>query len=195
MNTNEIEILLGKFYDGDTSLEEERSLRNYFLGRDVPVHLKGHQSLFIYHHDEQTQNLMDPDFERKLTDLINIHHEPDQTPVFQMHPNRRRFLFIAGVAASVVLLIGLFFTFQNDLSKGSFRTTSNPDAELAYADARGALMMVSGNLNHGLREVDHLQMVDKAMKNMRLLNKFYQYQTIIINPDEILNQSIKSKKP
>ena len=54
-------------------------------------------------------------------------------------------------------------------------------------------MMVSANLNTGLKQVERFRIVDKAMKNMQIFNKFYQYQTIIINPDEILNQSIKSK--
>ncbi|MCX6267980.1 MAG: hypothetical protein NTW16_11570 [Bacteroidetes bacterium] len=191
MNTSEIKVLLEKFYEGSTSLGEEMILRNYFLGKEVPVQLKEHQSLFIYFINEKRQNLGDPDFDQKLTNLIS--NTTDEVPVVQMNPKRRRFIFMTSMAASVVILVGLFFTFQHDLMKGAFIETSKPDAEIAYADARGALLLVSGNLNHGLEQVEHLQMVDKAMKNIQLFNKFYQYQTIIINPDVISNQSLKSK--
>ncbi|MCX6306070.1 MAG: hypothetical protein NT040_13995 [Bacteroidetes bacterium] len=192
MNTSEIEALLEKFYEGDTSLGEEMILRDYFLGPDVPVHLKPHQPLFECYRDEQLQELGDRDFEHKLTTLFAT--EPAaMTPVVQLHPARHRMMFITGIAASIVILVGLFFTFQNEMFKGSLTQQGNAETEIAYADASAALMLVSGNLNHGLKQAERLQMVDRAMKNMQLFNKFYQAQTLIINPDEISNKSIKTK--
>jgi hypothetical protein len=191
MNTSGIEALLQKFYEGNTSLQEEKSLREFFQGKDVPVHLKSHQPLFSFYSDEQRQEISDQDFELNLT--AQLTEDQDEIPVVQMRPNRNRIMFIAGIAASFLLLIGLVFTFQQDVFRKSLKQAGNPDPEIAYADVSQALMLVSGNLNNGLKQVERLQMVDKAMKNIQLFNKFYQYQTIIINPDEIRNQSIKSR--
>ena len=191
MNTSEIEVLLEKFYEGNTSLQEEKILRDFFRGTNVPAHLWSHQSLFNYYIKEQRRKSGDRGFEQKL--MTQLTEDPGETPVVHLHPNRNRLLLITGIAASVMLLIGLLFTFQNDVLKRSPKQTGSQDTELAYANASEALMLVSANLNTGIRQMERLQMVDKALKNVQLFNKFYQYQTIIINTDEISNQSIKSK--
>ena len=67
--------------------------------------------------------------------------------------------------------------------------------ELAFTEANEALMIFSSNFNAGLKQMEHLNMVNKAMNNLQLFNRFYQYQTIIINPDEIQQKSINSKQP
>jgi hypothetical protein len=189
MNTKGIETLLEKYYEGLTTLQEEKILRDFFQGQEVPAHLKSHQSLFIYCGFEQHHELNDRDFEQKLSRLLS--DRPTEIPVIPMKPGRSRLVFITGIAAGVLLLAGLFYTFQQDVFK--LHQSDNPDCEIAYAEASQALMLVSSNLNTGMKQVERLQMVDKAMKNVQLFNKFYQYQTIIINPDENSNQSIKSK--
>jgi hypothetical protein len=191
MNTNEIEVLLEKYLEGNSSLQEEKILRDFFRGQDVPAHLKSYQLLFNYYSDEQREGIKDQDFEQKLT--ARLTHEQTETTVVQMHPNRNRLLFITGIAASILLLIGIFYTLQNDVFKKSLDQTGITDTEIAFANASEALMLVSGNLNNGLKQVERLQMVDKAIKDFELFHKFYQYQTIIINPDELVNQSKKSK--
>lgn len=46
MNTEKIEQLLEKYFDGETSLEEEALLRNYFQNRDIPEHLQSYRDQF-----------------------------------------------------------------------------------------------------------------------------------------------------
>jgi hypothetical protein len=191
MNTSEIEVLLEKFYEGNSSLQEEKILRDFFQGQDVPAHLKSHQPLFAFYGAEKQLTITDPGFEQKLKAMISDEH--DETPVVQMHPNRRRLVFATSIAASFLLVIGLFFTLRHDVNNRSLQQTDRQDAALAYANASEALMMVSGNLNNGLKQMEKLQVVEKAFKDFTLFHKFYQYQTLIINPDEISNQSIKSK--
>ncbi len=191
MNTSEIESLLEKFYEGNTTLQEENVLKRFFAGNDVPSSLKEHQPLFSYYLHERKRGLDDQNFEHNLETELSGHTV--ERHVIPIHSGRNRIMFIFSVAASILLLIGLFFTFKHELFQEKYSQTGNPDPIAAYADAREALFLVSGNLNIGLCQLEKLQMVDKAMKNVQLFNKFYQYQTLIINPDEIINQSIKSK--
>ena len=40
MNRNNIDLLLQKYYDGDTTLDEEKQLLNYFTNETVPPQLE-----------------------------------------------------------------------------------------------------------------------------------------------------------
>jgi len=191
MNTSEIEVLLEKYYEGNSSLAEEQLLREFFGGKEIPAHLKSHQPLCVFFADEKLTEMAVSDFEKDMTAQL-AEFTPEILTV-PMHRNRGRFLFITGIAATILLLIGIFFTFQQDVFKTVRSHGSNYKTELAYAEASEALLIVSSNLNTGLKQVSRLQVIDKAMKNMYQFNKFYQYQTIIINPDDFQNQSTKTK--
>ena len=51
----DIENLLEKYYDGETTLQEEKELRKFFLAGDVPVHLKSHAAQFGYFESAKEQ--------------------------------------------------------------------------------------------------------------------------------------------
>ncbi len=191
MTTNGIEILLEKYFEGNTSIREEKTLRDYFQGNDIPLHLRDYKPLFTYLAQEQMIDMPEPNFEQKV--VAKLTGDEKVIPVFRLYSTKNRLAFITSIAAGFLLLIGLFFTFRNDVFKEKYSQTKLTDTNLAYANASEALLLVSGNLNFGLKQVERLGTVDKAMKNMQLFNKFYQVETLIINPDEIINQSIKSK--
>lgn len=48
MNTERIEHLLDKYFDGETSLEEEKELQEFFRQGDIPDHLKSYADQFSY---------------------------------------------------------------------------------------------------------------------------------------------------
>lgn len=191
MNTREIEGLLEKFYNGTSSLSEEKRLRDFFRGTDVPGHLKSHQPLFEFFEEERQLET------GKIFSVEQLLNQPDgqsgETPVFSIVKKRGRVLFFPGIAATILLLISVLYAWQHELFHTEKSRRNSFNTELAYTNASEALLMVSSNLNTGLAQISRLQMVDKAMKNMELFNKFYQYQPIIINPDELQNESIKLK--
>lgn len=191
MNTKEIESLLEKFYEGNTTLHEERILREFFTGKDVPDYLKSHQGQFTYAHDLQKHEMVNDVLEKELFAKFEQEQEPSR--VVSMRPHRSKLGFIFGIAASILLLVGLFATLRNDFFKSESTLAVGTDPAAAYNDVHEALLLVSGNLNSGLKQAERLQMLDKAMTNVQLFNKFYQYQTIIINPDDVIKSSIKSK--
>ena len=190
MNTKEIEVLLEKYYDGNTGIDEEKLLREYFTGRDVAAHLKSHQPLFIFFADEKQHEMKGAGFDEKAGSQYNRPSAGHR--VVPMHRGRGKFVYFTSIAATILLLVGFFFTFRQDMKKTTKSPADTYNQELAYAEASDALLFVSYNLNTGLKQVSRLQVIDKAMKNVQLFNKFYQYQSIIINPDIIENQSSKS---
>lgn len=48
MNTERIEQLLDTYFDGETSIEEEKELREFFQQNEIPSHLKSYADQFTY---------------------------------------------------------------------------------------------------------------------------------------------------
>ena len=192
MNTREIEYLLEKYDEGLTDLQEEEILRAFFNKDEVPDHLKSYQAIFIYTHRAKLENIPHH-FERKLNEILAA--DTKKTPQIRPFSRSNRFFFITSIAAGFFLLIAIFFTVQNDIFRKNGSDSPHSSQEEAFLDEQKALLIVSANFNTGIQQVERFQMLDKAWKNAQLLNKFYQYQTIIINPDLYQKQSIKPKLP
>lgn len=189
MNIKEIEKSLEKYYEGNSSLSEEKILREFFSREDVPDYLKIHQPLFQWATKEQYQEVNAPEFDQQLTHRL-LKESDNREILIARHPHR--FHYFAGIAASILLLIGLFFTYRQDIFNRR-EVKDNVETELAYAEAREALIFLSANFNVGIKQVEHLQKLEKTMNDLHKFNKFYQYQSIFINPDELDNSSSKQK--
>lgn len=173
MNIKEIEILLDKYFEGETSLAEEARLKEFFCNDQIPEHLLKYKNIFSAF--------------AALTSEKMKHF----TPVIKANPKIRQFYYLSAIAAGILLLIGLIFTFQTEVFNHKKLFKPDHDQELAFNQAKNALMMVSVGLNTGLNQVQHLKAFNTAMENVEKLHKFYHYQTLIINPDEPTNPSTK----
>ena len=71
MNLVEIEALVEKYYNGETSLDEENILKEFFLNEDVPEHLLSEKEMFKYIASEDSEILPSPDFEEKIISNLN----------------------------------------------------------------------------------------------------------------------------
>jgi hypothetical protein len=191
MTTREIEALLARYFEGETTLQEEKQLIELMLGPDVPENLKVHQPIFRYMEQSMREALPEPDFLGKFETIISP--EEGETKIIPLYKSRNYFVFFSSIAAGVLLVIGLLFTFINDYSGKNQTNKNNHNSEIAYLQTQDVLMFVSGNLNNGLRQVKKLESIDIAMSSIQLINKFNEYQPIIINPDETQKQSSKSK--
>jgi hypothetical protein len=189
MNSREIEELIGKFYEGATTPEEERQLRELFSHGEVPSHLAVHAGLFRFYEDEAKEVIPDPDFEKNLQAAL------DEPPVIQLNSRRKYFLYLASMAATFLLLVGLIFTFRNDVFRRSSVDQANLDA--AYRQTQQALLLLSVNLNtgldqtqklghfqQGLDQMKKLQAFQTGLEQMKKFSNFYQYQPLIINPGD-----------
>jgi len=89
-----IDELLHKYFEGETSCEEERRLRRFFTEEEVPEHLQMYRPLFAYLEQEATAT--------KATSAT----QPQATahrPRFRPH---RAFYLMGSIAAGLLLLIG-----------------------------------------------------------------------------------------
>lgn len=112
----DIEKLLEKYYDGETSLEEERALKQFFQSGDVPKHLRSHAAQFGYFANARKE-------QPSLTfnhDLALMLDPPKQGPV------RRIGTWLLRIAAGLALLIigfGAGWLFQSKSENGAALST------------------------------------------------------------------------
>lgn len=90
-----IEELIDRYFEGLTSCEEERELRRYFTTESVPQHLQDYRPLFACLEQEAKA------------------FRESTAPASRVLSLRRRFLYVmGGVAAGILLLIGIAGTHQ-----------------------------------------------------------------------------------
>jgi len=188
MTTKEIEALVAKYYEGETSLREEHLLKEFFQGDSVPAHLQEHKPVFGFFSVE-TKTSVSPDFESTLQDNIGGGR------IISMSSSRKRLAWSLSLAASIVLIAGMVTIFKLGVFSPSqpFGTISDP--QLAYMEARNALCMVSSRLNTGLdqmqrlesfntgyNQVQQLQNFQTGLDEINKMNQLDNYQPIILNP-------------
>lgn len=146
MNNQKLEILLHRYFEGETSLEEEQLLKQYFLDEEVPPHLRKYRSLFVMFHDEA---------HRTTSKEASI--EKPETPWYQRDWWRN-----AAVAASVVILLGLGLFIDSHLQK-----VSDQEVVAAYKKTHEAILRASSYLATGKEEAKHLQHFNKAIEQVQ----------------------------
>tara|TARA_R110001583_G_scaffold44428_2_gene140883 strand:+ start:5877 stop:6302 length:426 start_codon:yes stop_codon:yes gene_type:complete len=92
MELANIEKLLEKYLDAETTIAEEKALKNYFLSDEVAPHLQEYQSLFGYFSTSKNERF---------------------TKTIQLKTQKTNWKWLS-VAASVVLLVSVYTGYQKN---------------------------------------------------------------------------------
>ena len=140
-----VEQLLENYFEGTTTIAEEKQLKAYFSSNDVAPHLAKYQTLFGYFEAQKGTQ-----FEQKLP----------------LQPRKQSTVKWIGIAASFVVLFGLatFFLYPTEPKNEDLGTFDNP--EEAYAATQEALLMVAEQVNVGMQSVSHLNEYEKTKKSI-----------------------------
>jgi len=144
MELDRIEIILNKYFEGETSIAEENELKNYFSSSDVAQHLQQYKSVFGYFSQEQSQQFK---------------------AAIPLKAKKRTNVAWLSIAASVVVLFGIAtFMYTNTTEKpkqlSDLGTYDNP--EEAFAETQKALELVSQKLNVGIESVSYINEYETA---------------------------------
>ncbi|MBR5653882.1 MAG: pyruvate ferredoxin oxidoreductase [Prevotella sp.] len=104
MNYQYIEQLLERYWQCETTVEEEKILRTFFSQKDVPAALLPYKDLFTYEQQEREEVALGDDFDSRMMELIN---EP--TPVKARTiklTERLKPLFKAAAVVAIILTLG-----------------------------------------------------------------------------------------
>ena len=164
MNWQEIERLLEKFYEGDTSLAEEQEIARFFAEEEVPPHLTGVKPQFDFLRAEKTGTLQDDRFDERVMGLIRA------KGVKRIIDLRNPWLYwMSGVAATVLILVAIFLEF-NPFSRTITDTYTNP--EMAYTEARKIMLFVSAKLNQGTSKLEPVGKFSDGIKALEIMDTY-----------------------
>lgn len=139
-NISEIDNLLTKYYNGESTLADEQYLVEYFTtSQDIPDRLHIDRDLFIaLNYSEQSEIAIPDNLEQDILNKID-----EISIVKEMSPRRFDFRLLIGIAASLVVIIGLGWHFM----EAPLRSNEVTDPELAYVETAKALNLLSQKLN------------------------------------------------
>ena len=137
MELQKIKDLLEKYDAGETSLAEEQQLRKYFERNEVSENLKPYQLMFAFSAKENQES-----YDREINLPAN--------------KQENRYLWTA-IAASIILVIGLFFFQNKPLEMNDKDVSTIQDREEALQKSMEALKMVSEIMNEGKQDLKYLK--------------------------------------
>ena len=156
MEFKELDTLIEKYLEGETSKEEEIKLRNFLLTRDIlPEKYHWIKAMFSFYHTEKSDKS-----DLQIAEIVS----------FQPKKRSHLRIFLYAVAASITLLFGIWFMYKSEPEKQVYAYINGKpveNQEQAYAEAQKALMLVSKNLNHGARNIGKLSELDKAISSVK----------------------------
>lgn len=107
----QIEELINKYYNGETSLEEEMQLQSFFLREVVPDHLKTYQEQFSHlsvMREITADSFSDRQLFGKLEDTLEPVKQEKEAKVVVMKHSSREVWFYRITAAVALVLVGYF---------------------------------------------------------------------------------------
>jgi hypothetical protein len=144
MVLNNIEKLLEKYENGETTLNEEQQLKNYFSQETVAPHLEMYKPMFAYF-------------------LVN---EKEQFTKDVPLKTKRVFNYSwISVAAIAVLFIGFYF------GSPFAQEPSQDEQQLAFNQFKQAMQMVSSNFNKGTASIGYLENIGKGTQSVNYLDE------------------------
>lgn len=165
----EIRKMLDRFYQGETSLEEERSLQEYFSSTSVPEELIPDKDLFLSFGSGTDSVPIPPDLNQKIISSIN------QLDKKAVRTRRISLYSLSGLAAGLLAMIAVYLFYVRDDSTGFLASNQLVDTYEdpldAYEEAKRTLAYVSSKLNNGTSELKHVQQVTKTADPLKSLSK------------------------
>jgi len=150
MESAKIEKLLEKYYEAETSLQEEKILKEYFSGSEIPAHLQEHKDMFNY-------------FDNSLLETSNRSIKLTKRTI------ALRWL---SIAAMLVFFISVYSLYQQNEAE-------KQEARLAYMETQKALDLISSSLNKGTGAIAQLDNFNKGTVAITELQAFEKTQSKI----------------
>ena len=165
MNTTDIKGLLQKFYEGETSLEEEKILADFLLQENVSDEFLPDKKLFL----ALSENSVDVPLAsgKKIESLIDSFKNEDSSDkkVKKLHIG----YWAIGVAASVAIIFGVSQIQKSQQTEATLFTDTYKNPDDAYRATMNALQLFSDNFSKGTESVEKANA--QLEKAQQIINK------------------------
>lgn len=125
----DIETLLNKYFEGETTCEEERRLRRFFAEGLVPEHLEVYRPMFAFFEAEQKEL-------PEISGIGNAVEMPELAPFEKKTKTIRQYLTysLSAAAAAILLLVGIILLLVG--ISGIYRHLSPAPANYVIIDGK-----------------------------------------------------------
>ncbi|MEM6362319.1 MAG: hypothetical protein AAF149_02910 [Bacteroidota bacterium] len=162
MDLDRIERLLAKYWECETSVEEERELQLFFLSDEAPDKWKSLIPLFQYYKHERDEKKLDTMFDERVIAQI------EKKPSIRKHVKVRKLFYdIARVAAVGLILVTATYFIRDDYKKTTADLGTFETPEEAFEETKKALQMISKNFNKGRKEAKKVAVFNTAQEKIK----------------------------
>lgn len=162
MDFKERDDLLQKYWNCETSLEEEKQLREYFGSNDIPEQLKETASVFRYFEEAKKKLLNDVAFDGQVMHKIN----PRQGQIRRLVYNSMR------IAAGLVVVIAATWFIRTEVRQTipQEMVDTYDDPELAFEETKKALLMISKGFGTAEKQTRKINLFNEAQEEIQRTN-------------------------
>lgn len=160
MDSNRIDELLNKYWNCETSLEEEQQLREYFTGNDIPEQWKETSTLFRYFDEHKKKGIHDVSFDRQVLEKVKT---PKQGKMVRIFYNSMR------IAAGVAVLMVATWLVRNEVRQTTPQEVVDTydDPKLAFEETKKALMMISKSFGTAEEKAKKINLFNEAQEEVQ----------------------------
>jgi len=170
---SEIRKILDRFYTGETTLEEEKRLQEYFSSTRIPEELIPDRDLFRSLGNAADSVVIPDGLNQKILAVIGEQEK-------KVIRTRRISVFsLSGLAAGLLVVIALYVGYfrggEGRRLASNQMTDTYTDPQDAYEEAKKTLAYVSNKLSTGTTELEYVAKVSKTstepLKSLSKINK------------------------
>ncbi len=160
MDSKKIEELLSRYWNCESSLEEEQQLREYFRAGKYPEHFRETAALFVYFDEHKKKSISDSAFDSQVVDKVNA--APKGKMVSLVRNSMR-------IAAGITVLVVAFLFVKNELRESTPQqiVDTYDDPKLAFEETKRALRMISKSFGTAEQEARKINMFNEAREEIR----------------------------
>ena len=162
MDFKEREDLLIKYWNCETSLEEEKQLREYFGGDDIPDQLRETASMFRHFEEAKKKSLSDLAFNDQVMRKVN----PRKGQIRRLMYNSMR--IAAGLLVVIVATWFIRTEVRQTIPQEIVDTYDDP--ELAFEETKKALLMISKSFGTAEQQTRKINMFNEAQEEIQRTN-------------------------
>jgi len=172
----EIKKLLEKYYDGNTTLEEEKFLADFFIRENIPDEFRADREVFLTFSESSNTEVLDESFDGEVMDLIRerVINNPGKKQVLY---------YVSAIAAGFTLLFGTYFLLIEERipfgNKTTFEMVAVQDPAIALEETRKALYMISEVFNKGTAELSSISKFSEGTSHLEGMGKIYEVEQLL----------------
>ncbi len=188
MKPAKLELLIEKYYAGETSSGEEKELKAYLLAEDIPeVYLELREQFEIM--DLMSKEQLSDDFDTKLMESIIGEKKKSKAFIGSF--------WVLGIAATILLFITIWFGTDLLQPKTVYGTITDPG--LAFNETKKVLEEVSKKMNKGLtpakktvdkvegsvKQAGEIKKMNKALKKAKSIDKLEEASDLLKSMNKV----------